>query len=197
MFFTSINRTRSFLGQREFTKLLYVSAQSKSGGTRKYMEKIYPRRKWTRIMALVLTALLTLPILNACGGNQNAATPPPPATDTVGRTQTYPSSTNQPQARKGLSTGQKVAILAGAAALYYIYNQHKNRQGQGPQGQYYLSKNGRIYYRDAQGRPHWVTPPPEGIRVPAAEARQYRDFQGYNNRSTGRTLTDLQQAPAF
>ncbi|MDZ4874847.1 MULTISPECIES: hypothetical protein [Chroococcidiopsis] len=159
------------------------------------MEKIHPRRKWTQIMALVLTALLTLPILNACGGSPNTSAPPPPVADNVGRTQTYPS--NQPQARKGLSTGQKIAILGGAAALYYIYNQHKNRKGQGPQGQYYLSKNGRIYYRDAQGRPHWVTPPPEGIRVPESEARQYRDFQGYNNRSTGRDLTDLQPAPAL
>ena len=159
------------------------------------MTTTHPRKNLMRLIAITLTVLLTLPTLTACGGNQNAVTPPPP--QDVSRTQTYPNSTNQPQARKGLSTGQKVAILAGAAALYYIYNQHKNRQGQGPQGQYYLSKNGRIYYRDAQGRPHWVTPPPEGIQVPEAEARQYRDFQGYNNRSTGRTLTDLQQAPAL
>ncbi len=89
-----------------------------------------------------------------------------------------------------------MAILAGAAALYYLYNQHKNRQEQGPEGQYYLSKNGRVYYRDAQHRAHWVTPPPEGIRVPEAEARQYRDFQGYNNSPTGRELTELQPAPA-
>ena len=30
--------------------------------------------------------------------------------------------------RQGLSTKQKVAILAGAAALYYLYNKHKNSQ---------------------------------------------------------------------
>jgi hypothetical protein len=91
-----------------------------------------------------------------------------------------------------LSTGQKVVItLAGAAALYYLYNQHKNKQEQGPEGKYYLSKNGRIYYRDAQGRPHWVTPPQEGIKVPADQAQQYRDFQGYNNSSTGRDLNDV------
>lgn len=147
-----------------------------------------------RLLALLLTALLTLPLVTACGGNSNTAAPPPPVDDTISRTQTNPA--NQTQARKGLSTGQKVAILAGAAALYYLYNQHKNRQGQGPQGQYYLSKNGRVYYRDAEGRAHWVTPPPEGIRVPEAQARQYRDFQGYNNSSTGRELTDLQPAPA-
>jgi hypothetical protein len=90
-----------------------------------------------------------------------------------------------------LSNTQKVAILAGAAALYYLYNQHKNRRGQGAEGQYYLSKNGRVYYRDAQHRVHWVTPPPEGIRVPESEAARYRDFQGYNNRPSGRDLTDV------
>lgn len=155
------------------------------------MNTIHPERKsLMRVMALILTALLALPLFTACGGNQNSATSPP-IDDTRGGTQPYPS---QPQAKKGLSTGQKVAILAGAAALYYLYNQHKNKQGEGANGQYYLSKNGRVYYRDAQHRAHWVTPPPEGIRVPEAEARQYRDFQGYNNRPTGRDLTQLQPA---
>jgi hypothetical protein len=95
-----------------------------------------------------------------------------------------------------MSTGQKVAVLAGAAALYYLYNKHKNSQEQGPEGQYYLSKNGRVYYRDAQHRAHWVTPPPGGIQVPESEARQYRDFEGYNNSRTGRTLSDLQPTSA-
>lgn len=159
------------------------------------MKTIYSeRRSSMRLIALLLTALLSLPLLTACGGNQNTAAPPP-VQDNVG-TQTNTAPASQTQVKKGLSTGQKVAILAGAAALYYLYNQHKNKQAQGAQGQYYLSKNGRVYYRDAQGRPHWVTPPPEGIQVPEAEARQYRDFQGYNNSSTGRTLTDLQPAAA-
>lgn len=138
-------------------------------------------------MAWLLSVLLMVPLFTACGGSPNTATLPP-VDDSVGGIPTA----SQPQAKKGITTGQKVAILAGAAALYYLYNRHKNRQGQGAQGQYYLSKNGRIYYRDAQGRPHWVTPPAQGIRVPESEARQYRDFQGYNGRSTGRDLMDLQ-----
>jgi hypothetical protein len=146
-------------------------------------------------MALLVTVLLTLPLLNACGGSQSSAPPPPVDDSRVGTLSNRPSA-NQPQAKKGLSNTQKVAILAGAAALYYLYNKHKNSQKEGAQGQYYLSKNGRVYYRDAQGRPHWVTPPSEGIRVPEAEAQQYRDFQGYNNRPTGRDLTGLGQAPA-
>ncbi|HCF28755.1 MAG TPA: hypothetical protein DEV81_16480 [Cyanobacteria bacterium UBA11049] len=159
------------------------------------MNKIYPeKRRSLRLMALLLSVLLTVPLLNACGGSQSSV--PPPVDDSrVGTVSNRPSN-NQPQAKKGLSNTQKVAILAGAAALYYLYNKHKNSQKQGPEGQYYLSKNGRVYYRDAQHRVHWVTPPPEGIRVPEAEAQQYREFQGYNNRPTGRDLTGLGQAPA-
>lgn len=142
-------------------------------------------------MAWLLTVLLTVPFLSACGGGSQTTAPPPPVDDTRGGA-VYNPQNPQPQAKRGLSTGQKVAILGGAAALYYLYNQHKNRQGQGAQGKYYLSKNGRIYYRDAENRAHWVTPPPGGIRVPESEAQQYREFQGYNNRSTGRDLTDLQ-----
>ncbi len=164
------------------------------GGTK--MNIIYPQRpRGLRLVALALSVLLTFPLLTSCGGSQNNAQLPP-IDDTRGGT----VSNNRPvqtQAKKGLSTGQKVAILGGAAALYYLYNKHKNSQGQGAEGQYYLSKNGRVYYRDAQGRAHWVTPPQGGIQVPESEAQQYRDFQGYNNRATGRTLTDLQSAPAL
>jgi hypothetical protein len=144
--------------------------------------------------AVFLSTLLTVPLLNSCGGgSQNAA--PPPINDSVGRNLNNRPPVNQPQAKRGLSTGQKVAILGGAAALYYLYNQRKNAQGTGAQGKYYLSKNGRVYYRDAQGRPIWVTPPQGGIRIPEEEARQYRDFQGYNNSPTGRDLRGLGQAP--
>ncbi len=72
-----------------------------------------------------------------------------------------------------MSTGQKVAVLAGAAALYYLYKKHQNSKGTGEQGQYYRSKNGGVYYRDAQGRPVWVQSPAGGIQVPAGEAAQY------------------------
>lgn len=149
------------------------------------------QRKFLRPTALLLSVLLGVPFFAGCASQPNTM-PPPPVDDTRPGAQTYPAPANRPQQkREGLSTGHKVAILAGAAALYYLYNQHKNRQGQGAQGKYYLSKNGRVYYRDAEGRAHWVTPPSEGIRVPESEAQQYRDFQGYNNRPTGRDLTDL------
>lgn len=157
------------------------------------MNTIQPEQKrFLGTKAWLLSVLLTVPLFTACSSPQ-ASSPPPPVDDTRGGT-VAPRPTNQPQAKKGLSTGQKVAILAGAAALYYLYNRHKNKQEQGAQGKYYLSKNGRVYYRDAEGRAHWVTPPKEGIRVPEEEAQQYRDFQGYNGRTDGRDLNNL--APA-
>jgi hypothetical protein len=157
------------------------------------MNAIYPkRRKFLQTLELLLTALLMLPLATACSSQTSA--PPSPVDDT--RSGTVPNNNQQqPRARQGLTTGQTVAILAGAAALYYLYNQHKNAQGTGQQGQYYLSKNGRVYYRDAQHRAHWVTPPPQGIQVPESQAQQYRDFQGYNSSPTGRTLEGLGADP--
>jgi hypothetical protein len=144
-------------------------------------------------VAVILSALLTVPMLNGCGGGQRASAPQP-ADNTVGRQVNDSTSANQPEAKKGLSTRNKVLItLAGAAALYYLYNQRKNAKAEGAQGKYYLSKNGRVYYRDAQNRPVWVTPPSQGIQVPADQAEKYRDFQGYNGRSTGRDLTSVTQ----
>jgi hypothetical protein len=92
-----------------------------------------------------------------------------------------------------MSTKTKVVMLAGAAALYYMYKQHQKASptAAGEQGQYYLSKNGRVYYRDAEHRAHWVTPPATGIAVPESDAAEYRGFQGYDNSATGRDLTGL------
>ncbi len=156
------------------------------------MNIVYKERKIvSRLFAVLLSALLTVPLLSSCGGSQKASVPPP-VDDTVGRT----VSDRQTEAKKGMGTGQKVAILAGAAALYYMYNQHKNAPQEGAQGKYYLSKNGRVYYRDAENRAHWVTPPSEGIRVPESQAQQYRQFQGYNGNTSGRDLTGLTSSAA-
>ncbi|MDZ8189673.1 MAG: hypothetical protein RMX96_33155 [Nostoc sp. ChiSLP02] len=152
------------------------------------------RKVVSRLLAVFLSALLTVPLLSSCGGGSRSANVPPPVDDTVGRT--VSDRNTQTQAKKGLSGGQKVAILAGAAALYYLYNQHKNAPQEGAQGKYYLSKNGRVYYRDAEHRAHWVTPPSEGIRVPESEAQQYRQFQGYNGSSSGRDLTGITSSAA-
>jgi hypothetical protein len=133
----------------------------------------------TRYLSLAVAALMGSLALAGCHGSNSSAGSP------------YGSSGpgTAPPAHKGLSTGQKVAILAGAAALYYLYQHHKQAQGEGKQGQYYLSKNGRVYYRDPKThQPIWVTPPPGGIQVPADEAQQYSQYQGYNNQPSGDTF---------
>jgi predicted small lipoprotein YifL len=140
----------------------------------------------SRWSALVLAAALFSAPLAACGRDS----PPPPVDDTTQAASAAPEKT-------GMSTGKKVVLLAGAAALYYLYKKHKDAAAQeGPDGQYYLSKNGRVYYRDAEHRAHWVTPPPGGIAVPASEAAEYREFQGYDNQTSGHDLTGLAADPA-
>jgi len=155
----------------------------------------WSERKRLRPMAWLLSMVLMVPFFTACSGNRDSAVPPPvddTRTETGRQNSSAPVAQPQQTKKKGLSTGQKVAItLVGAAALYYLYNKNKNKQAKGAQGKYYLSKNGRVYYRDEQNRAHWVTPPSEGIQVPESEAQKYRDFQGYNKSTSGRTLSDV------
>ena len=83
------------------------------------------------------------------------------------------------------------ASLHATAARYYLYKHHQASAQTGPDSQYYLSKNGRVYYRDADHRAHWVTPPTEGLRVPESEAADYRHFQGYDGNANGRDLAGI------
>jgi hypothetical protein len=153
--------------------------------TNEFCMMLTPRSLASRCSAFALVALL----LTACG----KATPPPPVDDTR---DTRASRTDVSTEKSGMSTRKKVVLLAGAAALYYLYKQHqKSAEQTGPDSQYYLSKNGRVYYRDAEHRAHWVTPPSEGISVPASQAEDYRNFQGYEGQATGRDLTGLAADP--
>ncbi|RYG87670.1 hypothetical protein EON77_01795 [bacterium] len=147
-----------------------------------------------RLTSVVACGALILPglILAGCGsgGAPSAASAPPIDASRGGYA---PPPTSAPP-RQGMSTGKKVALLAGAAALYYMYrkNQQKKQAGQlQGQPQYYLSKNGRVYYRQPNGQAVWVTPPSQPIPVPYDEAQQYSQYQGYDGRSSGRTLQDL------
>jgi hypothetical protein len=103
-----------------------------------------------------------------------------------------PSTTALPVVQ-AMSTRNKVLLLAGAAALYWLYKRHQNSKGVGPNGQYYRSRNGRVYYRDA--RTHkavWVTPPPASrpVQVSPEEYQRYVGSlpPGYNQGSN-RVLT--------
>lgn len=121
-----------------------------------------------RSVAALLALTMIAPLTGCMGGNDRGYAGSP-----------APYRNQAPPPRQGggplsnMSTGQKLALLGGAAALYYLYKKHQNSRGSGPTGQYYRSKNGRIYYRDANGNPIWVAPPAEGIRVPADEVPIY------------------------
>ena len=152
------------------------------------MNPTIPNWLQSRALAAVAASALALPMIGCGSGTPSGVNQPP---IDASRPMGYSSQAMPTQApRQGMSTGKKVMLLAGAAALYYMYkkNQEKKAAGQlNGQPQYYLSKNGRVYYRDNTGRAVWVTPPAQGIQVPYDEAQQYSQFQGYNNQSTGTT----------
>lgn len=128
--------------------------------------------RWT---AGALAGLMSVGIAGCGGSNINAASRP--------NTMATPGTQYNQRApqRQGMSTGKKVLLLAGAAAVYYMYQKHKNAPGEGVNGRYYRSKNGRVYYRDMKtGDFHWVDPPQQPISVPADE------FERYTGRSADR-----------
>jgi hypothetical protein len=138
--------------------------------------------KARRPIALLVAASLTAPTLVGCGGGGTTA-PPPPADATMGQAPMRPAANQQ---RPGMSNKQKMVMLAGAAALYYMYKRKQNAQGQPVQ--YYRSEsNGRIYYRDPRTKQAiYVTPPQGGIQVPADQAQEYSGYSGYQGNRSGR-----------
>lgn len=130
-----------------------------------------------RAMAGLMASLMLTGITAGCGGQAVQGESP--------RRQA-PYTSAPPEQRQGMSTRNKVLLVAGAAALYYMWkkSQNKPESATGPEGRYYRSRNGRIYYRDAQGRAHWVTPPQQPIQVPADEYQRYfgRSPEGYDRR---------------
>lgn len=150
------------------------------------MTHIKTRRRIAKPATLLLSAsMIVPPLLAGCGGgaSDQTATAPPPGMEN-------PRTAPVAQPKQGMSTGKKVALLAGAAALYYVYNKRKNKaeSAKGPDGKYFVSEStGRVYYRNLKdGSFQWVSPPKQPIRVPADEAQQYQNYAGYNNQNTGR-----------
>ena len=146
----------------------------------------------TRPIALLIVTSLVSPALFAgCGSNQQASAPPPRDASAGEMARINPGAA---PTRQGMSTKKKLVLLAGAAALYYMYKRNQAKVAAGQSNvQYYLSKNGRIYYRDPKNprQAIWVTPPRQGFSVPADEAMQYEGLQGYNGSNNGRDLTGL------
>lgn len=148
----------------------------------------YGIRRTTRATALAVSLSLVAPLLAGCGcgskDDTSGANLPPIDASRSGGTVAPPQ-----QPKQGMSTGKKVAILAGAAALYYLYKRNQDKRDTASQNrQYYLSKNGRVYYREKNGQAVWVTPPKQPIEVPMDEVERYpqlREFKGYDNSTSG------------
>ena len=111
------------------------------------------------------------------------------AANQVARPQGRVPDPKSPPQERGAASGN--VELRGDAALYYLYREHLTTDGAGPQGRYYLSNDGRVFYKDAQGREHTVNAPSEGLRVPRAAADPYRDIRGYAGQQNGRDLRGL------
>jgi hypothetical protein len=147
--------------------------------------------RFARLFAVVLaTSVLSPMLMVGCDNNQQASVPPPRDASSGEMARNSPGAAPPKQ---GMSTKQKVILLTGAAALYYLYKRNQAKVAAGQSNvQYYLSKNGRIYYRDPKTNGAiWVTPPREPIYVPADQAGDYQGLQGYNGSASGRDLTGL------
>lgn len=103
-----------------------------------------------------------------------------------------------PNPLKNMSTKKKVVLVAGAALLYYLYRRHQaGKEAQAAQNaptsaapaqaanrrpQLYRSKNGGVYYRDANGKPVWLTVPNRAVQVSQDDlnryAPNYQQYQG-------------------
>jgi len=153
----------------------------------------YRTRRTTRATALVLSLSLVAPILAGCGGKSDGGGTPAPR-DASGAGMNN-SASQQP--KQGMSTGKKVALVAGAAALYYMYKRSQDKKD--PQNrQYYVSEaNGRVYYRDPNNKNQavYVTAPRQPIEVPVEEARRYGldKYRGYENSTRGENFGGLLQ----
>lgn len=154
-------------------------------------------------MAAVACAALAVPMLGCgSGGSNSSGANLPPVNDYAQGGGARSSVPMQSAPRQGMSTGKKVVLLAGAAALYYLWRKHQANAANGSTAQngqpvYYLSKNGQVYYRDQNARPHYVTPPTTPIQVPYNEAQQYpqlQQFSGYDGSTNG--YTDLSRFAA-
>ena len=132
-----------------------------------------------RGMALLLVGTMGGPLLAGCGGSKPEGAAMAPVDDTRASTTAPPAGMGAEKPKAGMSTTKKVVLLAGAAALFYLYEHHKNAQGETVQ--YYKSKNGRIYYRDKDKRAHYVTAPDKPIEVDETEAQGYSKYKGYNS----------------
>ena len=158
-------------------------------------------RRPPRLLAWTLAVLMGVPLLAGLAGcgSKNAGTSQradsSAAPSAAPNTSTMSAQPSQPAApaKQGMSTRNKVIILAGAALLYYLYKKHQaaqqaqaGAQKSGRQPQLYRSSTGGVYYRDPQNpqKVTWLTVPSQPVQVPASDVQQYApDYQKYQGQA--------------
>ena len=154
--------------------------------------------RWTALALVATLALPTLAVTAGCGKGNNDQSAQQNSTNT--QPNTAPMN-GVPAAKPGLTGKQKVVLLVGAAALFYLYKHYKNvdaaqanahpqlyREDQGP-------NKGAIYYRknDANHTVVWLQAPTQGIQVPADQVQQYMpDYNSNPNAYQGQVNTSPQ-----
>ena len=83
-----------------------------------------------KLMTVTSWPLLAAMALATPAMSQGQALPPVDDTATPRRTNDQ-AQANAPTKKSGMGTGTKVVLLAGAAALYYMYKHHKSSAAQG------------------------------------------------------------------
>ncbi len=133
-------------------------------------------QRWS---ACAMSWMLLLPLL---------ITTMPGANAQFGRPQNNPP-------KQGMSMGKKIALVGGAALLYYLFKKNQAKKAeqaamqqrpgatmpvQTRSPQLYRSKNGGVYYRDAQNRPVWLTVPSQPVQVSMQDLQRYApDYNQY------------------
>ena len=154
----------------------------------------------SRLIALALVASLALPSIAVTAGCGSKNTDNAPiATSTTPAT---PDTTAPAPAKAGLTTKQKVVLLAGAALLFYLYKRYQNQNaaaqnGTGGKPQLYREakgpNKGAIYYRknDANHTVVWLQAPAQGVSVPADQVQRYLpDYASNPNAYQGQVNTN-------
>ena len=157
--------------------------------------------RWTALTLVATLALPTLALTAGCGHGGGSSD-----NSQVSTNAPVPNAApmnNAPVAKPGLTGKQKVVLLAGAAALFFLYKHYQKadaaaadahpqlyREDQGP-------NKGAIYYRknDANHTVVWLQAPANGISVPADQAQQYVPGYDPNNPNAYQGAAGINTSP--
>ena len=158
--------------------------------------------RWTALTLVATLGLPTLAVTAGCGHGGGGGDNSQVSTNAPAPMNNAPMN-GAPAAKPGLSGKQKVVLLAGAAALFFLYKHYQKadtaqaearpqlyREDSGP-------NKGAIYYHknDANHTVVWLQAPAGGISVPADQAQQYVPGYDPNNPNAYQGAADINTNP--